>query len=43
VRGIKRFAFDLDGAPPGANYEGALVKLTAVGQQGGIEVAIRLD
>ena len=41
--GIKRFAFDLDGAPPGAGYEGALVKLTAVGQEGGIEVAIRLD
>src|SRR3954447_21437583 len=41
--GIKRFAFALDGAPPGASYEGALVKLTAVGQQGGIEVAIRLD
>jgi DsbC/DsbD-like thiol-disulfide interchange protein len=41
--GIKRFAFDLDGAPPGASYEGALVKLTAVGQEGGIEVAIRLD
>ena len=41
--GLKRFAFDLDGAPPGAKYESALITLTAVGEQGAIEVAIRLD
>jgi DsbC/DsbD-like thiol-disulfide interchange protein len=41
--GIRRFAFDLDGAPPGAKYENALVMLTAAGAQGAIEVAIRLD
>lgn len=41
--GIRRFVFDLDGAPPGATYQGALVTLTAVGQQGGIEVATHLD
>jgi DsbC/DsbD-like thiol-disulfide interchange protein len=41
--GIKRFTFDLDGAPPGAKYEGALITLTAVGDRGAIEVATRLD
>src|SRR5215208_864260 len=41
--GLKRFAFDLDGAPPGAKYEGALITLTAIGDHGAIEVAIRLD
>jgi hypothetical protein len=41
--GLKRFAFDLDGAPPGATYDSALITLTAAGQQGAIEVAIRLD
>jgi DsbC/DsbD-like thiol-disulfide interchange protein len=41
--GFKRFAFDLDGAPPGATYDSALITLTAAGQQGAIEVAIRLD
>ena len=28
--GLQRFAFDLDGAPPGANYEGCSITLTAV-------------
>jgi DsbC/DsbD-like thiol-disulfide interchange protein len=41
--GIKRFTFDLDGAPPGATYEGASITLTAVGEQGAIEVATHLD
>jgi DsbC/DsbD-like thiol-disulfide interchange protein len=41
--GLRRFAFDLDGAPAGASYEGALITLTAVGQQDAIEVATRLD
>jgi DsbC/DsbD-like thiol-disulfide interchange protein len=41
--GVKRFTFDLDGAPPGARYEGALVTLTAVGEQGAIEVTTHLD
>src|SRR5438270_7158247 len=29
--GVKRFAFELDGAPPGVNPEGAALKLTLVG------------
>ena len=29
--GVKRFAFELDGLPPGANPEGAALKLTLVG------------
>jgi DsbC/DsbD-like thiol-disulfide interchange protein len=41
--GLKRFAFDLDGAPPGAPYEGVLITLTAVAERSAIEVAIRLD
>ena len=28
--GLQRFAFELDGAPPGRRYQGALVTLTAV-------------
>ena len=28
--GLQRFAFDLDGAPPGESYQGALLTLTAV-------------
>ena len=41
--GLRRYVFDLDGAPAGASYEGALITLTAVGQQDAIEVATRLD
>ena len=29
--GVKRFAFDLEGLPPGANPDGAALKLTLVG------------
>jgi DsbC/DsbD-like thiol-disulfide interchange protein len=41
--GMQRFVFDLDGAPPGAKYEGALIALTAVAGAEAIEVATRLD
>jgi DsbC/DsbD-like thiol-disulfide interchange protein len=41
--GLQRFAFALDGAPPGAKYHGARLTLTAVAGQTAIEVAIRLD
>jgi hypothetical protein len=40
---IKRFAFALDGLPTGAKPEGALLTLTAVTNDGAIEVAHRLD
>lgn len=41
--GAQRFVFELDGAPPGARYEGAAVTLTAVTPSAAIEVPIRLD
>ena len=41
--GLQRFAFELDGAPPGAKYEGAAVTLTAVAGDAAIEVATHLD
>jgi DsbC/DsbD-like thiol-disulfide interchange protein len=41
--GLQRFAFALDGAPPGTKYHGARLTLTAVAGQTAIEVAIRLD
>jgi DsbC/DsbD-like thiol-disulfide interchange protein len=41
--GIQRFAFELDGAPAGERYEGALVTLTAVTPTHAIEVTTRLD
>jgi len=41
--GLQRFVFDLDGAPPGAKYEGAAITLTAVAGDDAIEVAARLD
>src|ERR1700729_1725126 len=31
--GVRRFAFDLDGLPPGANPDGAALKLTLVGTE----------
>ena len=31
--GVKRFAFDLDGLPPGASPDGAALKLTLVGER----------
>lgn len=41
--GLTRFAFELDGAPPGAKYAGALITLTAVAAQEAVEVSLRLD
>src|SRR5262249_33348123 len=41
--GLHRFAFDLDGAPPGAGYRNATITLTAVAGDEAIEVATRLD
>jgi len=41
--GLRRFAFELDGAPPGAKYEGAAITLTAVAGEQAIEVATHLD
>jgi DsbC/DsbD-like thiol-disulfide interchange protein len=42
-KGLQRFAFDLDGAPPGATYDGAAIALTAVADTIAIEVVTRLD
>jgi DsbC/DsbD-like thiol-disulfide interchange protein len=36
--GLQRFTFELDGAPPGAQYEGANITLTAVAGDQAIEV-----
>lgn len=41
--GLRRFVFDLDGAPPGAKYDGAPLKLTAVAGTDAIEVAVALE
>ena len=41
--GLQRFAFDLDGAPPGAKYQGVPITLTAVAGNNAIEVVTRLD
>jgi DsbC/DsbD-like thiol-disulfide interchange protein len=41
--GLQRFAFDLDGAPPGATYDGVRIALTAVAGNIAIEVVTRLD
>jgi DsbC/DsbD-like thiol-disulfide interchange protein len=41
--GQQRFAFELDGLPPGASDRGALLTLTATTPDDAIEVAIRLD
>ncbi len=41
--GIRRFAFDLDGLPPGAQAAGANLTLTAVSPADAIEVAAHLD
>ena len=41
--GLRRFAFDLDGAPPGTKFEGVPITLTAVAGGSAIEVVIRLD
>jgi DsbC/DsbD-like thiol-disulfide interchange protein len=41
--GLRRFVFDLDGAPPGIKYDGVLLKLTAVAGADAIEVSVGLD
>jgi hypothetical protein len=41
--GVQRFAFELDGLPPGATPQGATLRLTAVAGNEAIEVAFRLD
>jgi DsbC/DsbD-like thiol-disulfide interchange protein len=41
--GVKRFAFALDGVPPGVNPEGAALKLTLVGGDRAYEFNINLD
>jgi DsbC/DsbD-like thiol-disulfide interchange protein len=41
--GLQRFAFDLDGLPPGAKPDGAELKLTAVAGDNAVEAAFRLD
>lgn len=41
--GVKRFAFALDGVPPGVNPEGAALKLTLVGGDHAYEFNINLD
>jgi len=41
--GRQRFALDLDGAPPGAKYEGAVITITAVAGNDAIEVPAPLD
>jgi len=41
--GIRRFTFELDGAPTGESYRGARITLTAVTPARAIEVSTRLD
>jgi DsbC/DsbD-like thiol-disulfide interchange protein len=41
--GVKRFAFDLDGLPPGASPDGAALKLTLVGSERAYEFNVNLD
>src|SRR5437763_897121 len=40
--GVKRFAFDLDGLPPGVNPDGAALKLTLVGGDKAYEFNVNL-
>src|ERR1700709_1958421 len=40
---VKRFAFDLDGLPPGANPDGAALKLTLVGGERAYEFNVNLN
>jgi len=40
---MRRFTFDVDGLPPGAHAQGALLTLTAVSPSEAIEVEARLD
>jgi DsbC/DsbD-like thiol-disulfide interchange protein len=41
--GLRRFAFTLDGVPPGATVSGAALRLTLVANGSAIEVATRLE
>jgi DsbC/DsbD-like thiol-disulfide interchange protein len=41
--GLRRFAFDLDGLPPGASPKGATLRLTVVSEEAAIEVTTALD
>jgi DsbC/DsbD-like thiol-disulfide interchange protein len=41
--GQQRFAFALDGLPPGASAKGAVIKLTAIAGPDAIETTFRLD
>jgi hypothetical protein len=41
--GVKRFVFELDGLPPGANPEGAALKLTLVGGDRAYEFNVTLN
>ena len=41
--GLQRFAFDLDGLPPGAKAAGADLRLTAVAGDKAVEASFRLD
>ena len=41
--GLQRFAFDLDGLPPGANPHGAVLTLTAGAGSSAIEVKTKLE
>ncbi len=41
--GLQRFAFELDGLPPGEQASGAMLRLTAVAGDKAIEAGFRLD
>ncbi|HEY4985661.1 MAG TPA: cytochrome C biogenesis protein, partial [Bradyrhizobium sp.] len=41
--GVKRFAFELDGVPPGTNPDGAALKLTLVGGDRSFEFNTNLE
>ena len=41
--GVKRFAFELDGLPPGAKPDGAALKFTLVGGERAYEFNVNLD
>ncbi len=41
--GVRRFAFEIDGLPPGAKPEGAQLRLTAVAGERAVEIGFRLD
>ena len=41
--GLQRFAFELDGLPPGASAKGASITLTAIAGDRAIEAKTHLD